>query len=84
MRFMASMPQEAMQTPAVPPKMMSIAEGWMKEAGDVPSMKAPPRRPTAAIAIPIAEAAFIGVQRGDRRASADLHRPSAPLDVLVW
>src|SRR3954453_9119367 len=58
-RFMASMPHDAMQAPNVPPSTIRIAETLMNAAGEVPSMTAPPRRPTAATAIPIPVAAFM-------------------------
>src|SRR3954447_20416841 len=83
MRFMASIPVEAMQTPAVPPKMIRKADGWMNAVGMVPSITPPPRRPKMASPIPMAEAAFMGVQMVDRRLTADLHRARAPLDALV-
>src|SRR4051794_10032462 len=82
--FMASMPHEAMQTPPVPAKMISSADGWMKAVGMVPSITAPARRPKMASPIPMAVAAFMGVHWGDRRLAADLHRAASPLDLLVW
>src|SRR4051812_26901157 len=62
-RFIASMPHDAMQAPNVPPSTMRIAEMLMNAAGEVPSMTAPPRRPTAATAIPIPVAAFMTYPR---------------------
>src|SRR4051795_10078368 len=56
---MASMPHDAIQAPNVPPSTMRNAGMLMNAAGEVPSMTAPPRRPTAATAIPMAVAAFI-------------------------
>src|SRR4051794_10402024 len=56
---MASMPHDAIQAPNVPPSTMRNAGMLMNAAGEVPSMTAPPRRPTAATAIPIAVAAFM-------------------------
>src|SRR3954470_3183541 len=56
---MASMPHDAMQAPNVPPRTMRNAGMLMNAAGEVPSMTAPPRRPTAAMAIPIPVAAFM-------------------------
>src|SRR3954466_8793405 len=53
------MPHDAVQAPNVPPRTMRIAEMLMNAAGDVPSMTAPPRRPTTAMAIPMAVAAFM-------------------------
>src|SRR4051794_5731233 len=59
---MASMPQEAMQTPNVPPSTISRAGMFMKATGVVPSIIAPPSRPTTATTIPMAVAAFMDVQ----------------------
>src|SRR3954466_13878326 len=56
---MASMPHDAMQAPNVPPSTIRNAGMLMNATGEVPSMTAPPRRPTAAIPIPIAVAAFM-------------------------
>src|SRR3954463_2690729 len=53
------MPHDAMQAPKVPPRTIRNAGMLMNAAGDVPSMTAPPRRPTAATAIPMAVAAFM-------------------------
>src|SRR5256885_15873671 len=83
MPFMRSMPQEAMQTPAVPAKMISRADGWMNDVGIVPSITAPPRRPKMARPIPMAEAAFMDVQMGDRRVPPHLHRERGPLGAVV-
>src|SRR3954468_1557480 len=76
---MASMPHDAMQAPNVPPRTMRNAGMLMNAAGEVPSMTAPPRRPTAATAIPMAVAAFMTYPESSSafcpRSSSQRHHP---------
>src|SRR6476469_10060517 len=73
------MPHDAMQAPNVPPRTMRKAGMLMNAAGEVPSMTAPPRRPTAATAIPMAVAAFMTYPRWSSavrpRSSPERHDP---------
>jgi hypothetical protein len=64
------MPHAARVTPNVPTKTRIIAGGLRNDAGEVPSIIAPPRIPTIAATMPIAVAAFI--VPGHRLRAADL------------
>ena len=59
MSFMTSMPEVAMLTPAMPPKMTRIAGMFRRPPRGVPSMVAPARMPTMQTTMPMGVEAFI-------------------------